>query len=163
MRGQPLVHASNLRSQIIRVKRHHAYRFVRTFGELPCSKASIGKFAEVEDQRGVAVADIAAGALAVILRFGFAQPITRIEHTVFSAATEWAPATVRDVARDCEIQRRAIGTRLPAGDDGDSNSQLNIAVTGLVLNNTRFGTASLVMWWPPSLLLGRYPFANSAT
>lgn len=144
MRGEPLAHASSFRRKAVRIQRHHACGFVRAFGELQSDKASVGKFAEVENQRGVTVGNIAARALAVIPRSGFAQLVARVEHAVFGAATKRTPATVRNAMRDREVQRRAIGAGLSAGDDGEGYGQLIAKVTNPDIEPKAFRPANLV-------------------
>src|SRR5205814_1208832 len=53
-----------------------------------------------------------------VFGFGcFLQLVTRSEHAVFRQPAARAPAAVRNIMLNCEIQRRAIHARLSAGND----------------------------------------------
>lgn len=73
--------------------------------------------AEVQDQRAVALLDVALGARAIVCRCGLAKPIAGIDDAILGAPPAGAPATMVDAVRDGPIEGGAVGTGLPAGND----------------------------------------------
>ncbi len=71
----------------------------------------------VNDQRGISVQHIAFGALAITAGFGLNQLVASIQYAISGASACWAPATVRNLPVDGEIQRRPVYAGLAAGED----------------------------------------------
>ncbi len=67
-----------------------------------------------DDQRAVAVTDVPPCALPILRARRFGQHVVGGNRAILGAAAGWTPAPVRHPVRDRPVERRAIGTDLPA-------------------------------------------------
>src|SRR6266849_3953398 len=70
-----------------------------------------------KDHGAVAVADVPLRALIVTAARRFRQLVTGLDWAIFGQAALWAPAAVRDVALNREIERRPVRAGLAARND----------------------------------------------
>lgn len=71
----------------------------------------------VNDQRSICIQHIAFSALAIAAGFSLLQLVARIQDAISCAAPCRAPATVRNLSGNGEIQRRPVYAGLASGDD----------------------------------------------
>ncbi len=83
----------------------------------------------VNDQCGISLQYIAFGALAITPGFGLHQLVASIQYAISGASACRAPAAVRNLSGNGEIQRRPVYTGLAAGDDALNVHPCPVAVT----------------------------------
>ena len=102
------------------------------FAELPRqlqrqSGATFHTRSDAEHDRRVAFANIPLRALRIVGRGSFLQPVLLGNYAVFGPPVARAPAAVQNAVRYGKIERRPIGSRLPAGDNRDISQNSHAA------------------------------------
>src|SRR5439155_25068375 len=72
---------------------------------------------ERENDGGIPIAHVPLSALLWIGASRFSQLITRRNDSLLRPAASWTPASMWNAIADGKIESRAIGARLPAGND----------------------------------------------
>ena len=72
----------------------------------------------------VAIAHVPFGALEVVGRGSLAKGVTRRDGPVLGEAASWAPAAVREICSEREVERGAVGTGLATADERDGRMRI---------------------------------------
>lgn len=97
--------------------------------QIASEQAAAFEPAPVNDQRGISVQNIAFGALAVAAGFGLQQLVASIQNAISCPSACRAPASMRNLAGNGEIQRRPVYAGLAAGEDALNAHPCPVAAT----------------------------------
>ncbi|MCY1303564.1 hypothetical protein D9M70_532780 [compost metagenome] len=97
--------------------------------QIASEQAATFEPAPVKDQCGIRVQHIAFGALAVAAGFGLHQLVASSQDAISGPSACRAPASMRNVLGNGEIQRSPVYAGLAAGDDALNFHPCPVAVT----------------------------------